>query len=162
SGAIPLRCFGLHMTMAKGQANVDTLGLQTPVLSMTGQGSVGLASYALDMRLVPLVMIGGTGASVPVHVGGTLSAPRPRMDAGADGRYAIGLLLGGASGKGTTVPDLCPATLKAAREGQAGPEPTGAAPQPTGNVGSLVRDNPKAAQKIDRAKSLLKGLGLIH
>lgn len=162
SGAIPLRCFGLHMTMAKGQANVDTLGLQTPVLSMTGQGSVGLASYALDMRLVPLVMIGGTGASVPVRVGGTLSAPRPRMDAGADGRYAIGLLLGGASGKGTTVPDLCPATLKAAREGQAGPEPTGAAPQPTGNVGSLVRDNPKAAQKIDRAKSLLKGLGLIH
>ncbi|CUW46484.1 AsmA family protein [Novacetimonas hansenii] len=161
SGSIPLRCFGMHMAMANGRANVDTLGLQTSVLSMTGQGSVGLASYALDLRLVPQVMIGGTGASVPVRVGGTLSAPRPRMDAGADGRYAIGLLLGDSSGK-STVPDLCPATLKAAREGQAGPEPTGAAPQPTGNVGSLVRANPKAAQKIDKAKNLLKGLGLIH
>lgn len=161
TGAIPLRCFGLHMAMARGQATIDTLGLQTSMLSMTGQGSVGLASYALDMRLVPQVVIGGTGASVPVRVGGTLSAPRPRMDAGADGRYAIGLLLGGAAGKGG-IPDLCPATLKAAREGQAGPEPTGAAPQPTGDVGSLVRDNPKAAQKINKAKDLLKGLGLIH
>ncbi|MBV1832780.1 AsmA family protein [Novacetimonas pomaceti] len=161
SGALPLRCFGLHMDMANGQAKVDTIGLQTSVLSMTGSGTVGLASYALDLHLLPQVLVGGTGASIPVQVGGSLSAPHPRMDAKADGRYAIGLLLGGSSGNSTVV-DPCPATLKAAREGQAGPEPTGAMPKVSTDAGALARDNPKAAAKIGKAKDVLKGLGLIH
>ncbi|MBV1824078.1 AsmA family protein [Komagataeibacter oboediens] len=160
SGPIALRCFGLHMSMADRQANVDTIGVQTNALTVTGKGTVGMASQALDLHLVPQVMISGTGASVPLRVGGTLSAPRPKMDGGADGRYAIGLLLGGS--KSNAVADPCPATLKAAREGQAGPEPTTAAPkaQSSGGAAGLL-GNSKASPDVNKAAGLLKGLGIL-
>ncbi|KAB8123506.1 AsmA family protein [Komagataeibacter medellinensis] len=162
SGPIPLRCFGIHMSMANGQANVDTIGMQTSALTVTGHGTVGMVSQALDLRLVPQVMISGTGASVPLRVGGTLTAPRPKMDAGSDGRYAIGLLLGGASSN--TVADPCPAALKAAREGQAGPPPAAAAPTAEGgrnaDVNKLV-EKARASPDVKKVGNLLKGLGIL-
>jgi len=162
SGPIPLRCFGIHMSMAGGQANVDTIGMQTSALTVTGHGSVGMVSQALDLHLVPQVMISGTGASVPLRVGGTLAAPRPKMDAGSDGRYAIGLLLGGSGS--TAVADPCPAALKAAREGQAGPQPAAAAPAAdsakNADVNKLV-EKAKASPDVKKVGNLLKGLGIL-
>jgi len=159
SGPIALRCFGLHMSMADRQANVDTIGVQTNALTVTGKGTVGMASQALDLHLVPQVMISGTGASVPLRVGGTLSAPRPKMDGGADGRYAIGLLLGGS--KSNAVADPCPATLKAAREGQAGPEPTTAAPKAQSSGAADLLGNSRSSPDVKKAAGLLKGLGIL-
>lgn len=162
TGPIALRCFGLHMDMAGGRANVDTIGVQTNALSLTGHGTVGMVTQDLDLHLLPQVMISGTGASVPLRVGGTLASPRPKMDAGADGRYAIGLLLGGS--KGNTVTDPCPATLKAAREGQSGPQPSTAAPATNASAGGGVAGimgNSKAAPDVKKAANLLKGLGIL-
>ncbi|MCE2576276.1 AsmA family protein [Komagataeibacter sp. FNDCR2] len=162
TGPIALRCFGLHMAMADGRANVDTIGVQTNALTLTGHGTVGMVTQDLDLHLVPQVMIGGTGASVPLRVGGTLASPRPKMDGGADGRYAIGLLLGGSNGN--AVADPCPATLKAAREGQAGPQPTTAAPKGTASAGggvSKLLGNSKGAPDVKKAANLLKGLGIL-
>ncbi|WP_395370221.1 AsmA family protein [Komagataeibacter diospyri] len=159
SGPIALRCFGLHMSMADKKANVDTIGVQTNALTVTGKGTVGMVSHDLDLHLVPQVMISGTGASVPLRVGGTLSAPRPKMDGGADGRYAIGLLLGGSDSKAAV--DPCPATLKAAREGQAGPEPTTAAPKAKSSGAAGLLGNSKSSPDVKKAAGLLKGLGIL-
>ncbi|MGY6769223.1 AsmA family protein [Komagataeibacter sp. NFXK3] len=161
SGPIALRCFGLHMAMADGTANVDTIGVQTNALTVTGKGTVGMVSQALDLHLVPQLMISGTGASVPLRVGGTLGAPRPKMDAGSDGRYAIGLLLGGSNSN--AVADPCPATLKAAREGATGPEPTTAAPKAEGgaNGAAGLIGNSKASPDVKKVGGLLKGLGIL-
>lgn len=164
SGPIALRCFGVHMDMADGRANIDTIGVQTNALTVTGHGTVGMVTQDLDLHLVPQVLIGGTGASLPLRVGGTLSAPRPKMDAGSDGRYAIGLLLGG-SGKNTAIADPCPATLKAAREGQPGPQPTTAAPRAadasTSGGAAAILGNSKGAPNLKKAAGLLKGLGIL-
>ncbi|GAN97612.1 lipopolysaccharide biogenesis periplasmic protein [Komagataeibacter europaeus NBRC 3261] len=159
SGPIALRCFGLHMNMADKKANVDTIGVQTNALTVTGKGTVGMVSHDLDLHLVPQVMIGGTGATVPLRVGGTLSSPRPKMDGGADGRYAIGLLLGGSDSK--AVADPCPATLKVAREGQAGPEPTTAAPKAQSSGAAGLLGNSKSSPDVKKAAGLLKGLGIL-
>jgi AsmA protein len=138
--AAGLRCFGVHMGLGGGQATLDTIGMQTYRLSVTGHGTVGLARHDLDLHLIPQLLIGSTGAAMPVVVGGTVEAPQPRPDAAGAGRRFV-LTIGPSSG----IADPCPATLQAAREGQSGPAP-GAAPK----------------AKAPKAMDFLRGLGLFR
>ncbi|MCQ9156154.1 AsmA family protein [Acidomonas methanolica] len=132
-GEIGMRCLGVHMQLAGGQAVLDTIGLEAGMLGATGHGTVELAGQALALHLLPHVGIGGTGASTPIAVTGTLDSPHVAQEAGADGRYQITI--------GGPTPDPC-ASLTAAREGLAGP----AVPAP----------------HRSKAMNLLRSLGILH
>ncbi len=128
-GTMGLRCFGVHMNIADNRATMERIGLEADMLSLTGNGSVSLSDGALDLHLTPRIGIGGTGASSPVGVGGTVSSPQPHLEPGSDGRFAIAI------GGNQTSSDQCPDLLAAAREGGNGPS---AAPAPAGKANGLM------------------------
>jgi len=116
-GETAVRCLALPARLGSGQASLDPLVLVTHRLSVTGHGTVGLADGRLDLHLLPRLLIGSTGASLPVHVGGRLGAPSPALDPAAPGgRFA--LVIGGAAPG-----DPCLPALAAARQGLPGPMP---------------------------------------
>ncbi|MBV1838047.1 AsmA family protein [Acetobacter estunensis] len=126
-GNIGLRCFGTHMQLADGHADLGQLGLEADGLSLSGHGTVDLTNGQLDLHLAPRIGIGSAAAASPVAVKGTIDAPQPRLEPGSDGRFAISI--GGPGGS-----DACPDLLSAAREG--GPGPAAAAP-PKGKGGVM-------------------------
>lgn len=138
--SVALRCLGVHMTLGDGRAALDTIGLQTFRLAMTGYGTIGLAQQDLDLHLMPQLLIGGSGASMPIVVAGTIRAPQPRPEAAGPGHRFM-LTIGPSAGIG----DPCPDALKAAREEQPGPAPDAA---------------PKA--KAPKVMNILRGLGLFR
>ncbi|KXV14587.1 lipopolysaccharide biosynthesis protein [Acetobacter malorum] len=136
-GKMPVRCFGTHMQIADGAAQIDLLAMETPFLSLHGHGTVGLGTHALDLHLSPRVLLGGASAASDLRVTGTFAAPVPKMEPSYGGRY--GLNIGGDDGGN----DNCPTLLSAAREGGAGPAPSA----------------PKAG-KDGKVMNMLRGLGL--
>ncbi|WP_215753889.1 AsmA family protein [Acetobacter sp. P5B1] len=136
-GKMPVRCFGTHMQIADGAAQVDLLAMETPFLSLHGHGTVGLGTHALDLHLSPRVLLGGASAASDLRVTGTFAAPVPKMEPSYGGRY--GLNIGGDDGGN----DNCPTLLSAAREGGSGPAPSA----------------PKAG-KDGKVMNMLRGLGL--
>ncbi|MCH4090788.1 AsmA family protein [Acetobacter sp.] len=128
-GTLALRCFGAHMQLTDGLATINRLGLESDLLSLTGHGTVKLTNGALDLHLSPRIGVGGAAASSPVAVTGTVDTPQPRLEPGADGRFAISI--GGSSDTG----DQCPDLLATAREGVAGPA---AAPPPANKAGGIM------------------------
>lgn len=138
--SVALRCLGLHMTLGDGRAALDTIGLQTYRLAVTGHGTIGLERQDLDLHLLPQLLIGGTGATMPIMVAGTILAPQPRPEPAGPGHRFM-LTIGPSAG----IADPCPDTLKAAREEQPGPEPDAA---------------PKG--KVPKVMDVLRGLGLFR
>ncbi|RUT25349.1 hypothetical protein C0V97_12250 [Asaia sp. W19] len=134
-GDLGVRCLGLHAAFASGRAQLDTIGMEAGALSLSGQGSYGLADGTLDLHLLPRIGFGGTGASTPVVVTGTLDSPKAHQEASAGGRFEITI--------GGSQPDHCPDLLTKARENVAG-EPAA---------------EPK---KHSQASELLHGLGILH
>ncbi len=142
-GSTGFRCLALPATLSGGVATLSPLALSTSRLEVEGRGTVRLLDGGLDLHLLPHLSIGSAGASLPVRVGGTLSAPVAALDPAAPGgRFA--LTIGGAG----DTPDPCAAALSAARFGAAGPA-AGAAPQ-------------AGKHKLPRPIDILRGLGLFH
>ena len=133
-----LRCLGLHMTIANDMAHIDTLGLQSGRFSVSGNGTVGLGTQVLDLRLLPVVDFEGAGASTPVVLTGTLAAPHVAQDRDAGGNFHVTL-----GGDGNAA-DPCTAPLAAAREGQPGPTPEAIKPHHS------------------KAGDILRALGVLH
>ena len=143
-GRTAFRCMALPARVAGGVATVAPLLLQTARLDVQGHGTVVLADGRLDLHLLPRVLIGGAGASMPVHLGGTLEAPEAGLDPAAPGgRFALTI------GPGAPAADLCGPALAAARFGAAGPMP---------------RPDVAAAhpRKGPKALDILRGLGLFR
>lgn len=136
-GKMPVRCFGTHMQLRDGVAQIDLLAMETPFLSLHGHGSVTLGTHGLDLHLSPRVLLGGASAASDLRVTGTFAAPVPQMEPSYGGRYGINI--GGDDGAN----DNCPTLLSAAREGGAGPAPSA----------------PKAG-KDGKVMNMLRGLGL--
>lgn len=144
TGRTELRCLALPAQLSDGQARIAPIALQTRTLDLQGHGTVALGDGRLDLHLVPRLSIGTAGASLPVHVGGTLDAPQVALDpAAAGGRFTLTI------GPGGPAPDACGAALQAARFGAAGPQP---GPEPAAG-----RQH-KAPKPID----ILRGLGLFR
>lgn len=143
AGRTRLRCLGLPAELGGGQARIAPLALQTDRIEVQGQGTVALADGRLDLHLVPRISIGIAGASLPVHVGGTLAAPQASLDPAAPGgRFLLTI------GTDGPVPDLCGPALRAARFGMAGPQPaTGVSARP---------------RKVPKPIDILRGLGLFR
>ncbi len=142
-GQTTVRCLALPARIAGGVATVAPIELQTARLEVQGRGTVRLRDGGLDLHLLPRIAIGGTGASIPVHVGGTLGGPQAGLDPAAPGgRFA---LIIGPAGPAT---DSCGPALAAARFGAPGPSP---GPEAAGRP----RKGPKGLD-------ILRGLGLFR
>ncbi len=142
-GRTAVRCLAVPAQVQDGVATLSSLALQTSRLDVQGHGTVGLRDGRLDLHLLPRVSLGAGGASLPVHVGGTLDTPAPALDPAAPGgRFALTI------GPGGPAPDLCGPALQAARFGAPGPQP-----------GPMAPGGPhKAPKPID----ILRGLGLFR
>lgn len=59
----------------------DNLSMLAPLLTATGNGTVGLGGQTLDYRIVPTLRTGeNEGLSVPIIISGSWNAPRFRLD----------------------------------------------------------------------------------
>jgi uncharacterized protein involved in outer membrane biogenesis len=143
-GRTELRCLALPAQLSNGVAHIAPLALQSRTLEVQGHGTVRLKDGGLDLHLLPRLSIGLAGASLPVHVGGTVDAPQAALDPAAPGgRFALTI------GPGGPAPDVCGPALRAARFGAAGPDP--------GPDTAPARTH-KAPKPID----ILRGLGLFR
>ena len=86
---------------------------------------------------MPSIDFEGAGASTPVIVTGTLSAPQAKQDRDAGGRFQLSI-------GGEAPADPCTAALAAAREGQAGPPPS------------------EQSHHHNKAGDILRALGVLH
>lgn len=126
-GRSKVRCFAVRADAARGQAVLRTLLLDATRLRLEGEGGANLAEETLDLRLRPLVRLGGTGVGVSVRIGGTFRAPQAVMDAGAGQPGRVGIVIGALTPPGD---DGCAAALLSARNGRAGPAPAAAETKP--------------------------------
>ncbi len=123
-GRSRVRCLAVRVDAVKGQATVRALLLDTTRLRLEGEGRANLAAETLDLRLRPLVRLGGAGVGVSARVGGTFLKPQVAMDAGATQPGRIGVVIGALT-QGSA--DECGPALVLARDGKVGPAP--AAPE---------------------------------
>ena len=147
AGETAVRCIALHAALGGGEAALDTLSLRTGRLSVDGHGRVALADGALDLHLLPDAQLGGARVSMPMRLTGSLHDPHPALDSAASGgRYALQI---GPAGAGEAE---CDGSLRAAREGLAGPAPAAAVPQ----------DAAGAKRKAPKPIDILRGLGILR
>ena len=76
-----MRCLISHFTLADGLARSEALLFAVGAQTVTGQGSVNLASESLDFTLTPRPA--GQAPATPLDVGGTLLHPSVTLDRGA-------------------------------------------------------------------------------
>ncbi len=142
-GQAAVRCLALPARITGGVATIAPIELQTARLEVQGHGTVRLRDGGLDLHLLPRIAIGGTGASIPVHVAGTLGGPQAGLDPAAPGgRFALTI------GPAASATDSCGPALAAARFGAPGPSP---GPEAAGRP----RKGPKGLD-------ILRGLGLFR
>ena len=110
-GDSKIRCAAFRADADAGKVQVQALTLDTSKLQLEGAGGVDLGAETIDLHLRPTLRLGAT-LSVPVHVGGTLRAPKVALDPGALAPGRIGLSIGGAA-----PPDTCGPALALARGG---------------------------------------------
>ncbi len=146
-GPVVVRCMATRLDATNGIGTFRALALDSSRLRMQGSGTVDFANDTLNLTLRPQVRISGANIDVPVHVGGSFSAPTSRVAPGKTGPQSLlgelanSLGLGGSASSA----DICPAALSLARMGQPGPTPpamsnapaTGSAPLPAGPTNLL-------------------------
>jgi len=152
-GSSDLRCLAASLDFQHGTGTVRGLALSSSALTMTGTGSINLASDTLDLQLKPHAKLAGTILVVPMHVTGPIGAPATkieRLDAAEDnaGTVAGAIigdatplgLLGGMIGADKLLGggDVCPGPLALAR-GNSAPAaaPSAAGPKPSRAGGFL-------------------------
>jgi AsmA protein len=112
---LPLACLALRGEAESGLMRFTTFHIEGAAGRMAGEGTLRLADEALNMRLLADLRVGGVRLRAPVPVTGTLTQPR------LEGSGLLQGALGGAN-----LPSLpeCATTLRAARGGVDGPQPT--------------------------------------
>lgn len=139
---IALRCLALRANAESGMARIQALLLDTAIGKVAGQGGLNLKDESLALRLLPDMRLGPVELRAPVHVAGTMAAPRFGVSPEAAVAGGLGAFLSlqntpdrtlqglaQALGGGATLPD-CASQLAIARGGRAGPVPAASAPAP--------------------------------
>ena len=134
-GRTPIRCLAIRTDLAAGQATVAALFLDTPRLTLTGEGTVGLTDRTLALRLRPSVAVGSATVSAPLRVSGPWGTPVIKLE-GDGGRAGVSIAT-------APVPDECGPALALARNGRTGSVP----PAP---------DPPKSTKPADLLRRLLR------
>ncbi len=137
SGQAQLRCVALRAAAAGGIAMLDPVLLDAGRFGLRGDGRADLRDETLDLHLRALVRLGPADAEVPLHVTGTLAAPKVAAEA-VGGRF--GLMAAGHAR------DDCGPALAQARGGRPGPEP------------APLANPPPASGRAKRPADLLRSL----
>ena len=135
TGRTRIRCLALRADLAGGRATLAALLLDTPRLTLIGEGAVDLADRTLALRLRPSVAVGSATVSSPLRVTGPWATPAIKME-GEGGRAGISIAT-------VSEPDQCGPALVLARNGRLGA--ISPAPEP-----------PKSTKPADLLRSLLR------
>jgi AsmA protein len=129
---LPMACLALRGEAESGLMRFTTFYIEGAAGRMAGEGMLRLADEALNMRLLADLRVGGVRLRAPVPVTGTLAQPRLE---------GAGLLQGALGGANLPPLPDCASTLRAARGGVEGPQPTprAAPPDPRVPVENLLR-----------------------
>jgi hypothetical protein len=99
---------------------------------------VQLGAETLDVRLRPLLRIGGTGIAVPVRLTGPWRAPKAAWDGPEhQGKATFRAVIGALTKDGPS--EDCTAALASARDGQPGVMPAAAPKAKAPNLGDLLK-----------------------
>jgi AsmA protein len=132
-GPVVVRCMATRLDATNGIGTFRALALDSNRLRMQGSGTVNFGNDTLNLTLRPRVRVSGTNIDVPVHVGGSFSAPSTSIAPGKTGPQSLlGELANslGLGGSPASSADICPAALSLARMGQPGPAPQAATKPP--------------------------------
>lgn len=121
-----MECLVGRFTIAGGIARSDSLLFDTSNMTLSGRGTVNLATERLDMTLLPSPKVPSLlSLATAVDVGGTLAAPSMTPNAASVAKTVVGAVAGAALGPvGLLVPlvnigsvgsNACIESLKAAR-----------------------------------------------
>jgi hypothetical protein len=119
-GDLTVRCFASRTDFAHGVGHVRVLSLDTPQMTMSGDGDIDLAGETVSLHLRPTVRVGGTGVAAPVSLSGGFADMKAALDPVLGGR--VGITLGGPPPGDSA----CASQLSVARGGMPGPTPTAA------------------------------------
>lgn len=145
-GRSRLRCFAMRLDSTAGKARLATLLLDADRALMQADGTLQFADEAADIRLRPILRIGGPGLVLPLLLRGSFRSPVLTLDkAAVTGDVATALA---AAAAGRPIPgrnvlpsdDQCTAALAVVRGTTSGPVP-GAPPTP------LKRPPPRAPRR---------------
>lgn len=135
-GRARLRCAALRLDSTDGQARLATALVDADRTLVQAEGSLRLGAEIMDLRLRPVLRVGGPGLAVPLFLRGSFRSPVLTLDqadiSAADAR-AMGLLSAGRSlgpRQDVASGESCAAALAVVRGGAAGPVPA-APPSPS-------------------------------
>lgn len=106
TGHSDVRCFAFRADANHGIATMRAFVLDMTHFRVTGAGTINFADETLELRLRPLVKVGGSGVAIPVRIDGPMLAPRTQTDPSAAGETRAGLATRLASRAGPLAPLL--------------------------------------------------------
>jgi len=104
-----LRCLVIRAQATNGLVHLDPLLVSSELLTVSGSGTVNLASETLDLQLRPEGRAGSVSFSVPVTLSGSLRDPHAEVLRGAPVSAVLGLLKGFESGATASGPSCADA-----------------------------------------------------
>ncbi len=108
-GARTIRCAGLAGRFTDGILRASAVSLDDPALILNGSGTADFRTRSLDLSLVPVLRLGGLGASAPVRLSGPFDRPIAALAPDAAGRFTLSIGRGAASTASCDAsPDLGP------------------------------------------------------
>lgn len=143
-GTTDLRCLAVRADIRHGIGAVRVLALDTPELSLDGDGSFDLGDETLALHLRPTVTAGATPVAAPVRLTGPMLAPQASLDP-VMGRGRVGLVIGARPTRS------CYTVLGVARGPLAGPAPVAAA----ASTLPIVPPAPGAKKPVDLLQGIL-------
>jgi AsmA protein len=138
-GDVPVRCFASRTDFTHGVGHVRVLSLDTPQMTLGGDGDIDLGGETVALHLRPTVRVGGTGIAAPVSLTGGFGDMKAALDPVLGGGR-VGITIGGPAPNDYA----CAGQLGIARGGMPGPMPAIGRPA----------NNPSIKKPID----LLRGL----
>jgi len=127
-GDVAVRCFASRTNFTHGSGNVQVLALDTPQMTVDGDGTIDLAPETVTLHLRPVVRVGSTQVAAPVSLSGSFGDLHAALDPALGGR--VGISIGGPPPTG----DPCAAKLATARGGMPGPMPVAVHTQGPGPI----------------------------
>jgi len=137
-GDIPVRCFASRTDFTHGEGHVRVLSLDTPQMTLAGDGDIDLAGETVALHLRPTVRVGGTGVAAPVSLTGGFGDLKAALDPVLGGGR-VGITIGGPAPNDYA----CAGQLSIARGGMPGPLPA---------------SRPAANSSLKKPTDLLRGL----
>ncbi len=91
AGQRTVRCASIAGRFDRGTLHASTLSLDDTALVVNGSGTFDLPARTLDLSLLPVLRLGGIGASTRVTLAGPFGDPRATIAPDAAGRFTLSI-----------------------------------------------------------------------